>query len=134
MIEIEAEVNKLEDQITILYKNLKPIKHELHIKITEANGIRAELEVLKEQKKNQQGTIQEQRTVEDIKAEYDIKIKAIEAKRDKLEEKIDDYVDKHIREVDDYEDQQDLLNYITWVEDQKVYLKKKKEEEERKKK
>jgi hypothetical protein len=40
---------------------------------------------LKEQKKSEQGNIEEKRTVEDIKAEYDIKIKAIEAKRDKLE-------------------------------------------------
>lgn len=43
-------------------------------------------------------------------------------------------MDKHIRDVDDYEDQQDLLRYIAWVEDQKTFIKKKQEEEERKKK
>lgn len=58
MIEISAEINKLEDQITILYNELKPIKKELHIKITQANQYRAELDELKAQKKNEQGTIE----------------------------------------------------------------------------
>lgn len=56
-----------------------------------------------------------------------MKIKAIDAKRDKLEERIDDYLDKHTRAVDDYEDQQDLLRYIEWVEKQVEYQKKRKE-------
>ena len=44
-------------------------------------------------------------------------------------------MDKHTRAMDDYEDQQDLLRYIDWVEDQIAWLKKKKEEEaEREKK
>lgn len=64
--------------------------------------------------------------MEDIKKEYEEKIKGVEARRDALEDKIDDYVDKHSREVDDYEDQQDLLKYIEWVKDQINRLKKRK--------
>lgn len=55
-----------------------------------------------------------------------MKFKALEARREKLEEKIDDYIDKFVRERDDYDDQQDLLKYIKWVEDQIAYLKKRK--------
>ncbi len=40
-IEIESEVGKLKDQIDILYKELKSIKSELHVKITEKNKIQA---------------------------------------------------------------------------------------------
>jgi predicted nucleic acid-binding Zn-ribbon protein len=106
---------------------LKPIKHELHVKITEANSIRSELDSLKEQRKTTEGQSKVQKTAEEIKAEYDIKFKAFEERRDKLEDRIDDYVDKFVRENDDYEDQQDLLKYIKWVEDQVAWLKKKKE-------
>lgn len=69
-----------------------------------------------------------QRTQEDIKKEFDEKIKAVEEKKDKLEDRIDDYMDKHVRENDAYEDQQDLLNYISWVADQIDRLKKRKED------
>ena len=57
-----------------------------------------------------------------------MKLKAVEDKRDKLEERIDDYMDKHTRAIDDYEDQQDLLRYIEWVQNQVERLKKRKEE------
>lgn len=70
---------------------------------------------MKEQKKNEQGIVAEQKTVEQIKLEYDEKIKAVDAKRDALEDRIDDYIDKFNRDYDDYEDQQDLLNYIDWL-------------------
>jgi regulator of replication initiation timing len=133
-IEIESEVGKLKDQIDILYKELKAIKSELHVKITESQAIRAELEALERQRKNEQGTVAEQRSVEEIKKEYDDRIKALEARRDALEDAIDDYLDKHSREVDNWEDQQDLLNYIDWVKDQVVRVKGRKEEEERRKK
>lgn len=124
MIEISAEINKLEDQINILYQELHPVKKELQIKFAEANEFKAELEALKTQKKSEQGNIEEARTVEDIKAEYDVKIKQVEAKRDKLEDRIDQYIDKHYKERDNYEDQQDLLDYIDWVEKQIEHLKK----------
>jgi hypothetical protein len=101
----------------------------LHVKITENNKLRAELEILEKQKKSEEGVVVQQKSVDDIKKEYDEKIKAVEARRDALEDKIDDCIDKYNREVDDYEDQQDLLNYIDWVKDQIERLKLRKEEE-----
>lgn len=117
-IEIESEIGKLKDQINILYKELKSIKSELHVKITENNKLRAELEQLEKQKKGEQGQVAEQKSIDDIKKEYDEKIKAVEARRDALEDKIDDYIDKYNRDLDNWEDQQDLLHYINWVKDQ----------------
>lgn len=116
-IEIESEIGKLKDQIDILYKELKSIKTELHVKITENQKIRAELDVLEQQRKNEQGVAAEQKSIDDIKKEYDEKIKVVEARRDALEDKIDDYIDKYNRDLDNYEDQQDLLKYIDWVKD-----------------
>jgi hypothetical protein len=78
--------------------------------------------------------VAEQRSVDDIKKEYDERIKAVEARRDALEDKIDDYFDKYYRDVDSWEDQQDLLDYIEWVKGQIEHVKKRKEDEERRKK
>jgi hypothetical protein len=133
-IEIETEIRKLQDQADILYKELKGIKYELHLKITEANAFREEINALREQKESEKDKKEDHQTVEAIRAEYDIKLKKLEEKRDKLEDRIDDYVDKHTRETDDYEDQQDLLKYIEWVEKQVRWLQEEKEEEERRKK
>ena len=91
--------------------------------------------MLKNQLSTEKGAAEEKKTVEEIKAEYDVKLKGIEDKRDKLEDKIDDYMDKHTRSMDDYDDQQDLLKYIAWVEDQIERLKEwEKEKAEREKK
>lgn len=133
-IEIESELGKLKDQIDILYKELKPIKSDLYHKTTTAKAITAELDVLEGQKKSEEGAVSVQKTPEDIKKEFDEKIKAVEEKRDKLEDRIDDYMDKHVRENDSYEDQQDLLHYINWVTNQIAWLKKRKEDEEKRKK
>ena len=44
-------------------------------------------------------------------------------------------MDKHTRSMDDYDDQQDLIRYIAWVEDQIEGLKEwEKEKAEREKK
>lgn len=76
-IEIESELGKLKDQIDILYKELKPIKSDLYHKVANAKAIKAELDVLKEQKKSEEGAVSVQRTPEDIKKEFDEKIKAV---------------------------------------------------------
>ena len=134
-IEIESQIGKINDQIQILQQELKPIKRELHIRITYANEIKEEISVLKQQLSTEKGVAEEKKTVEEIKAEYDVKLKAIEDKRDKLEDKIDDYMDKHTRSMDDYDDQQDLIRYIAWVEGQIEDLKEwEKEKAEREKK
>lgn len=87
----------------------------MHIKITEANKIKAELDVIKGQKKNEVEEVTNKRTVEDIKTEYDAKLDQVDLKGEKLDEKFDDHHDRFTRLNDDYEDQQDLLNYIHWV-------------------
>jgi malate synthase len=74
------------------------------------------LDGLRKQKESEQGQVKEQRNVEGIKAEYDEKIKALDLRRDKLEDEIDDSYDKFTRDNDNYEDQLDLLKYIKWVE------------------
>lgn len=89
---------------------------------------------LRKQKESEQGQVKEQRTVESIKAEYDEKIKALDLRRDKLEDQIDDAYDRWTRDNDSYEDQVDLLKYIKWVEGEVEWLNKKKEEEEKRKK
>ena len=69
------------------------------------------------------GKTQEHKSVDDIRKEYDIKIKKTDEKKEKLEELIDDYIYKHQKQQDAYEDQQDLLRYIDWVERQVQILK-----------
>ena len=64
-IEIESQVNKLNDQIQILLKELKPIKHELHVRITHANQIKEEINVLKQEYTNEKGAVVEKKSVED---------------------------------------------------------------------
>jgi hypothetical protein len=44
----------------------------------------------------------EEKSVDDIRQGYDQKIKEVEAKRDELEDRIDDYIYHHDREVDDF--------------------------------
>ena len=133
-IEIEAELGKIVDHADILYKQLKAIKYELHLKITEANGLREEIDEIKKEKESELGKTEDLKSVDDIRKEYDVKLKKVEEKRDKLEERIDDYIYKHQKEQDAYEDQEDLLKYIDWVERQIQWLKDKQDEEERRRK
>lgn len=130
-IDIESDLNKLDDQIQMLYNEVRPIKKELHVKITQANDMKAEIEELKGQLKTEKGAVQDLKSIDDIKAEYDVKLKVIEGKKDKLEDKIDDYLDKYVRANDEFEDQQDLIRYVDWVENQIAYMKKRKEEDDK---
>lgn len=124
----------MKDHIDIIYKELKPIKAELKVKFPEANAIKAELEVLTKQMDSEKGVIKQQLSPEDIKKDYDARITALEERRNKVEDKIDDHYHKQQVENDHYEDQQDLLKYIDWVNDQIVRLKKRQEEDEKRKK
>lgn len=83
---------------------------------------------------SEKGVIKQQQSPEDIKKDYDARITALDERRNKIEDRIDDHYHKQQVENDLYEDQQDLLRYIDWVNDQIQRVKKRKEEDEKRKK
>lgn len=56
------------------------------------------------------------------------KIKEVDAKRDEAQKKMDELKVKYYKDLDLYEDQQDLLRYIKYVQDEIDYKRKRKEE------
>lgn len=81
---------------------------------------------MQKKRKEEEGVVTEVRNVEDIKAEYDKKIKEAEAKRDEAQKKMDELKVKYNKEIDLYEDQQDLLRYIKYVQEEIDYKRKRK--------
>lgn len=83
---------------------------------------------------SEKGAIKQQLSPEDIKKDYDAKIAALDERRNKLEDRIDDHYHKKQVDYDLYEDQQDLIRYIDWVNDQIKWLKKRKQDDQKRKK
>lgn len=74
------------------------------------------------------------KSIEEIRADYDKKLKELDVKKEEAQKKMDELKLKYNKDFDLYEDQQDLLRYIKYVQEEIDYKRKRKEEDEKWKK